>query len=53
MDNKVLLHTTGNRMHYLAINQDGEEYEKIIYIYRCVYIDRAESLLSPETSTTL
>lgn len=26
---------------------------KIIYIYRCVYIDRAESLLSPETSTTL
>ena len=38
MNNKVLLHSTGNYIQYLVINHNGKEYEKeYIYIYTHIY----------------
>ena len=40
INNKVLLHSTGNYIQYPVINHDGKAYEKVYihtYTYICIY----------------
>ena len=57
INNKVLLYSRGNYIHYPVMNHNGKEYEKeyiCIYMYVCVYIQKTESLCcTPEMNTTL
>ena len=49
INNKVLLYSTGNHIHYPVINHNGKEYEK-----QCIYIYITESLCCiAEINTTL
>ena len=49
INNKVLLYSTGNHIHYPVINRNAKEYEK-----QCIYIYITESLCCiAEINTTL
>ena len=38
INNKVLLYSTGNYIQYPVISHNGKEYEKYIYIHKCMGI---------------
>ena len=59
INNKDLLHSTGNYIQYFIITYNGEESERehiyvyiFIYLYIYIYITESPSF-TPETNTTL
>ena len=51
IDNKILLHITGNYIQYPVINHEGKNMKKNVYIY--IYIKKVRKVLLAQLCPTL